>query len=80
MCTGLDHNHVDRVVSSTTTKSNNLADMKILYKDHKPGRKTRPVVTGCSANTQGLTELVANFIESIAVKKVVLKVHLVKIC
>ena len=37
------------------------------YKDHKKeSRKTRPVVTGCTSNTRGLSNSVSNFLESIA--------------
>lgn len=38
-----------------------------MYKDHKkePG-KTRPVVTGCSSNSRGLSNCVSNFLESVA--------------
>ena len=65
--TGEDHNHSERVMSSRTTNSNNLAVLYPLYKDHKaePG-KTRPVVTGCSSNSRGLSNSVSNLLESVA--------------
>ena len=65
--TGLDHGHVDRVMSSKTTRSENNADLYVLYKDHKIGaKKTRPVVTGCTSNTRGLSNSVSNLLESVA--------------
>ena len=53
--TGQDHGHIERVMSSKTTRSENKAYMYVLYKDHKKeSMKTRPVVTGCTSNTRGL--------------------------
>ena len=50
-----------------STRSNNLADMYLLYKDHKPeAKKTRPVVTGNSSNSRGLSNAVSNLLESVA--------------
>ena len=41
--------------------------MYVVYKDHKktPG-ESRPIVTGCSGNTRGLSNSVSNFLESVA--------------
>ena len=65
--TGADNGHQDRVIDSKTTKSNNLASMYIAYKDHKKEkRKTRPIVTGCTSNTRGLSNSVSNLLESVA--------------
>ena len=64
--TGLDHGHTDRVMSSKVARSENLADMYVLVKDHKAGNKTRPVVTGCTSNTRGLNNSVSSVLESLA--------------
>ena len=48
---GDNHDHRGRTINSKKTVSENTADLYILYKDHKPGEKTRPIVTGCSSNT-----------------------------
>ena len=58
---GLDHDHTDRIQNGVCTKSNNLASMYLLYKDHKAGNMTRPVVTGCSSNTRSLSDLVSKY-------------------
>ena len=63
---GQDHKHVERIMNGARTTSNNLASMYLLFKDHKPGRKTRPIVTGITSNTRSLSDLVANLMESVA--------------
>ena len=63
---GKDHNHFDRIVASKTTRSENVADMYLMYKDHKPGTKTRPTATGCSSNTLGLSNAVSEILESVS--------------
>ena len=65
--TGENHNHSERVMASRVTHSHNLAVLYPLYKDHKsvPG-KTRPVVTGCTSNSRGLSNAVSNLLESVA--------------
>ena len=63
---GEDHGHEDRIKSSKVTHSENVADLYVLVKDHKEGRKTRPVVTGCTSNTRGLSSGVSNLLESVA--------------
>ena len=59
--------HMSRIIASKISKSENRADMYCLYKDHKaePG-KTRPVVTGCSSDTLGLSNGVSDVLESVA--------------
>ena len=59
--------HKGRIIDSKVTKSNNTADMYLLYKDHKKEKgKTRPVVTGCTSNTRGLSNSVSDLLESVA--------------
>ena len=59
--------HMPRIIASKISTSENGADMYCLYKDHKaePG-KTRPVVTGCSSDTLGLSNGVSDVLESVA--------------
>ena len=45
--------------------SKQLADMYLMYKDHKEGRATRPVVTGCNSNTRGMSNNVSDLLESV---------------
>ena len=45
--------------------SEQLADLYIMYKDHKEGRKSRPVVTGCNSNTKGFSNSVSDLLESV---------------
>ena len=37
-----------------------------MFKDHKDGKKTRPTATGCTSNTLGLSNAVAEVLESIS--------------
>ena len=63
---GQDHKHMDRIIASKTTHSENVADLYLMYKDHKVGDKTRPTATGCSSNTLGLSNAVAEVLEAVA--------------
>ena len=63
---GDNHDHRGRIINSKKTVSENTADLYILYKDHKPGEKTRPIVTGCSSNTLGMSNNTASVIEAVA--------------
>ena len=64
--TGENHEHEDRIRQSKITNSENRADMYLSYKDHKkPPGKTRPIATGCTSNTLGLSNSVSQLIESL---------------
>ena len=63
---GKDHNHFERIIASKTTHSENLANLYLMYKDHKEGDKTRPTATGHSSNSLGLSNSVAEVLESVA--------------
>ena len=63
---GDNHDHRGRIVNSKKTSSENTADMYILLKDHKEGEKTRPIVTGCTSNTLGMSNNVASVLEAVA--------------
>ena len=63
---GENHNHLSRIVASKITTSENTAPKYYLYKDHKKVESWRPVVSGCSSNTLGLSNLLSEMIESVA--------------
>ena len=63
---GDNHEHRGRIVNSKKTLSENTADLYILLKDHKEGEKTRPIVTGCTSNTLGMSNNTASILEAIA--------------
>ena len=67
MIEGENHGHTDRVIDSKVTRSKSRSTMYIVYKDHKkePGM-SRPIVTGNSGNTRGLSNSVSDLLESIA--------------
>ena len=53
------------IIDSKVVSSEQLADMYLMYKDHKLGHKTRPVVTGCNSNTRGFSNSVSDLLESV---------------
>ena len=63
---GQDFDHDDRIITSKTTKSNNLSSLYFLIKDHKATLAVRPVVTGCSGNSLGLSNSVSDLLEAVA--------------
>ena len=63
---GENHDHKGRIVHSKKTLSENTADMYLLLKDHKEGEKTRPIVTGCTSNTLGMSNNTASILEAVA--------------
>ena len=63
---GKDHGHFERIITSKTTHSENVADLYLMVKDHKEGNKTRPTATGCTSNTQGLSNAVAELLEAVS--------------
>ena len=60
------HNQVPRVRESRITHSGNVADMKILLKDHKKDLQSRPIVTGNTSNTRAMSIMVSQVLESVA--------------
>jgi hypothetical protein len=62
---GENHGHRDRIIDSKLVSSEQLADMYLRYKDHKQGRKSKPVVTGCNSNTRGFSNCVSDLLESV---------------
>ena len=63
---GENFDHQDRVINSKITNSNNLSSLYFLIKDHKNTLAARPVVTGCSGNSLGLSNSVSELLESVA--------------
>ena len=59
---GRDHNHFERIINSKVTRSENVADMYLMFKGHKSGNKTGPTATWCSSNTLGLSNTVAELL------------------
>ena len=64
--TGENHDHTDRIIKSKSTRSGNQASLKLLYKDHKVGNKTRPVATGNESYNVGLSNSISEIMESVA--------------
>ena len=65
--TGANNGQTFRVIDSKISRSKNISTMYLVVKDHKkePG-KSRPIVTGNSGHTRGLSNSVSNLLESIA--------------
>ena len=63
---GEEHGHLKRVTESKLQESENCAPKYYMYKDHKREGGWRPVVSGCSSNTLGLSNLMSDVIESLA--------------
>ena len=62
---GESHGHLDRITKSKLTVSETEAPKYFLFKDHKKVESWRPVVSGCSSNTLGLSNLLSDMVESI---------------
>ena len=63
---GQDHKHTARIMNSKVTHSENIADLYLMYKDHKNGNKTRPTATGHASNTLGMSNAVAEVLEAVS--------------
>mgnify|MGYP001295681886 FL=1 len=63
---GKNHNQGDRVHTAVTSHDQNTATLSLVYKDHKEGRKTRPLVSGNTSNTQGLSTMTSVLFEAVA--------------
>ena len=63
---GESHDHLSRILASKILTSENTAPKYYLYKDHKKVESWKPVVSGCSSNTLGLSNLLSEMIESVA--------------
>ena len=56
---GEAHKQTGRVRESRITRSRNVATMSLLLKDHKLSLSVRPVVSGNSSNTRGMSIMVS---------------------
>ena len=56
---------MERILNSKVVNSENTAPKYYLFKDHKEGEIWRPVVSGCSSNTLGLSNVLSDIIESL---------------
>jgi hypothetical protein len=63
---GENWGHGKRMRGSTITRSQNLASLRLLLKDHKKELKTRQVVSGNESNTVGLSNIMSDLVESLA--------------
>ena len=62
---GEAHRHKDRIWECKQTKSENLANMYMLAKDHKADLAWRKVVSGCDSDTLGLSNSVSEGLEAV---------------
>ena len=63
---GKNHNQEDRVHTAVTSTDQNTATLSLVYKDHKEGEKRRPLVSGNTSNTQGLSTMGSVLFEAVA--------------
>ena len=56
---------MERILSSKIVNSESSAPKYFLYKDHKKEESWRPVVSGCSSNTLGLSNMLSDIVESL---------------
>ena len=64
---GEAHGHHQRMIESKLNSSESMAPRYYMFKDHKSGRGWRPVVSGCSSGTLGLSNLISEVLESLCV-------------
>ena len=63
---GEHHDHLTRIIESKVVESEVTAPKYFLLKDHKKEESWRPVVSGCTSNTLGLSNLLSDIVESVA--------------
>ena len=63
---GVNHDHLKRIISSKISNSENTAPKYFMFKDHKIEGGYRPVVGGCSSDTLGLSNTLSEVVESVA--------------
>ena len=62
---GEDHGHHSRITNSKLMNSEVTASKYFMHKDHKKEGGYRPVVSGCTSNTLGLSNLLSDIVESL---------------
>ena len=65
MNTGINHDHMERIMSSKQSVSENAATKYYMYKDHKTEGGYRPVVSGCNSDTLGLSNTLSEVVEAV---------------
>ena len=65
MNTGENHDHMDRIMTSKQSESENAATKYLMYKDHKAEGGWRPVVSGCNSDTLGLSNTLSEIVEAV---------------
>ena len=62
---GEDHGHHSRITNSKIVNSEVTANKYYMFKDHKRDGGYRPVVSGCTSNTLGLSNMLSDVVESL---------------
>ena len=57
---GENHGHFERITNSKINNSEATASKYFMFKDHKPNGGYRPVVSGCTSNTLGLSNMLSD--------------------
>ena len=65
MNTGVNHDHLERIITSKQSESENAAAKYFMYKDHKAEGGYRPVVSGCNSDTLGLSNTLSEIVEAV---------------
>ena len=62
---GESHGHMERILNSKIVNSEATAPKYYMFKDHKEGENWRPVVSGCTSNTLGLSNSLSDCVEAL---------------
>ena len=62
---GENHGHHSRITNSKVMNSEISANKYFMYKDHKKESGYRPVVSGCTSYTLGLSNMLSDIVESL---------------
>jgi len=65
MNTGMNHDHLERIIASKQSESENAASKYFMFKDHKAEGGYRPVVSGCNSDTLGLSNTLSEIVEAV---------------
>ena len=62
---GANHNHMDRIIALKQSESENVAPKYYMAKDHKKEGGFRPIVSGCSSDTLGLSNTLSEAVVAV---------------